>query len=149
MDVILIAAISSNGLITRAAVEATDWSRDLALFKKQTTGFPVIMGHNTRNALPHELEGRDLIVIDRNLQPENILNSVTAPRCFVIGGSTIFSIFAEYLTHLYLTIHPLVFKEGLPLFKNLGKEMGLKYLKAVAVEGASNLYQLQFAVQKQ
>ena len=51
MHVILIAAITADGYIARHSNEIVNWSLDLHLFKKQTMGFPVIMGSNTKKTL--------------------------------------------------------------------------------------------------
>ena len=51
MHVILIAAITADGYIARHSNEIVSWSLDLHLFKKQTMGFPVIMGSNTKKTL--------------------------------------------------------------------------------------------------
>ena len=47
MKVILIAAITMDGYIAHENDEVISWSKDLKLFKKQTMGYPVIMGSNT------------------------------------------------------------------------------------------------------
>ncbi len=58
MHVILIAAITADGYIARHSNEIVSWSLDLHLFKKQTMGFPVIMGSNTKKTLNIDLSGR-------------------------------------------------------------------------------------------
>jgi len=86
MDIILIAAITLDGFIARHRHEIVDWSEDLALFKQQTMGYPVILGFNTFKSLQKELEGRDLIVVQRNDDPGKILEKLTRPKCFIGGG---------------------------------------------------------------
>ena len=54
MDVILIAAITQDGFIAHNSNEVITWSKDLALFKTQTMGCPVIMGSNTYNSIENE-----------------------------------------------------------------------------------------------
>jgi len=51
MDVILIAAVTQDGFISRHAHETVRWSKDLRLFKEQTLGWPVIMGTHTFRCL--------------------------------------------------------------------------------------------------
>ncbi len=48
MDIILIAAITLDGYIARRNDEVISWSKDLKFFKKQTMGYPVIMGFQYR-----------------------------------------------------------------------------------------------------
>ena len=76
MDIILIAAITMDGYIAKSSDEVISWSKDLKLFKKQTMGYPVIMGSNTDKTLAVELEGREKIVVHRNDKPEKILSQI-------------------------------------------------------------------------
>lgn len=117
MDVILIAAVTANGMIARNSDEVVGWSEDLSLFLEQTMGHAVIMGSNTANTLSADLKGREMIVVHREMKPENVLNQIDGVKCFVIGGARTYSRFAPHLTHLFLTFHPIVMKSGsLPLF---------------------------------
>ena len=116
MDIILIAATTADGYIARHSNEVVDWSQDLRLFRKQTMGYPVIMGSQTKKTLAMELDGRETIVIHRHSDPEKILDKLHGDKCFIIGGGRTFTRFASYLTHIYLTIHPLIFGKGVLLF---------------------------------
>ena len=49
---------TADGYIARHSNEIVSWSLDLHLFKKQTMGFPVIMGSNTKKTLNIDLSGR-------------------------------------------------------------------------------------------
>ena len=62
-EVILIAAVTVDGFVARHSLEITSWSKDLQVFKKQTMGFPVIMGFNTDKTLFSSLKGRKKIVV--------------------------------------------------------------------------------------
>ena len=115
MKVILIAAITLDGFIARKSDEVITWSKDLKLFKEQTMGYPVIMGSNTEKTLTVALNGRKKIIIHRNSDPVKILSEIETDRCFVIGGGITNTKFAPYLTHLYLTPHPLIFGKGIKL----------------------------------
>ena len=86
MDIILIAATTVDGYIARNNFEVTDWSQDLSLFKKQTMGFPIIMGSHTFKTLPKELHGRKPIIVHRNDNPKKIIENIRSSKCFVIGG---------------------------------------------------------------
>ena len=62
-EVILIAAVTVDGFVARHSLEVTSWSKDLQVFKKQTMGFPVVMGSNTDKTLFSSLKGRKKIVV--------------------------------------------------------------------------------------
>ena len=146
MKVIGIAAITIDGFIARHRLEKMTWSKDLSLFKKQTLNHTVIMGSNTKKTLPVELEKRQSIVVHREDDPKAILDKIKGEKCFIIGGGRTFSKFSEYLTHLYLTPHPLIFGEGIKLFESLDKKIKLKFEKQVPVLPNEGIFQLQFGI---
>jgi dihydrofolate reductase len=146
MDIILIAAITADGFIARHSQEVISWSRDLALFKKQTMGWPMIMGSNTMATLAAELAGRDKIVVHRQDEPQRILQGLNTNRCFVIGGGRTYTRFAPFLTHLYLTPHPVIFGGGIPLFPGLKSEINLKLEKKIPVDKSREIFQYQYSV---
>lgn len=148
MDVILIAAITANGYIARRSDEVISWSKDLALFKKQTTGYPVIMGSNTEKTLAVELIGREKTVVHRNDNVKKILDELNTEKCFVIGGGRTYTKFAPFLTHLYITPHPIVFGKGIPLFPKLDLELLLQFEKKISVNETEGIYQFQYKVIK-
>ena len=147
-DVILIAAVTVDGYIARHNLEVTSWSKDIHLFKDQTIGSTIIMGSNTYSTLSAELEGRKTIVIHRNEDPKAILSSIKEKRCFVIGGGKTYFRFAPYITHVYVTPHPYVFGEGVPLFDGTPEEMKLVFEKLVTVSDKDGIYQYQYKVLK-
>lgn len=148
MKVILIAAITADGYIARQSDEVISWSKDLKLFKKQTMGYPVIMGSNTEKTLAVELKGRETIVIHRDDSPKKILEELNAEKCFIIGGGRTYTKFAPFLTHLYITPHPVVFGRGIPLFPELDWELSLQFVKMVSVNETEGIYQFQYRVIK-
>lgn len=148
MDVILIAAITVDGYIARRSDEVISWSKDLKLFKKQTMGYPVIMGSNTEKTLAVELRGREKIVVHRNDKAQKILEELNTEKCFIIGGGRTYTKFAPYLTHLYITPHPIVFGKGIPLFPKLDRELSLQFVRMVQVNETEGIYQFQYRVIK-
>jgi dihydrofolate reductase len=146
MDIILIAAISLDGFIARRSHEVVSWSKDLKLFKKQTMGYPVIMGSNTEKTLAVELEGRKKIVVHRNDKPEKILSELKGKKCFIIGGGMTYTKFAPFLTHMYITPHPIVFGKGIQLFPNLREEISLKIIRKITVDETDGIFQFQYKV---
>ena len=147
LEVIGIAAVTVNGYIARHSREKILWSKDRPLFKKQTENFPDIMGSNTHKTLSDGLPGREMIVVNRTDEPADILRRIDQKRCFVIGGGKTYSKFSSYLTHLYLTIHPRVFKRGIRLFTKLEKEVSISFIRLVPVVAEEGIFQFQFKVE--
>ena len=146
-EVILIAAVTIDGFIARHSLEITSWSKDLQVFKKQTMGFPVIMGSNTDKTLSSSLKGRRKIVVGRKDDPKNVLTTIKEERCFVIGGGRTFYRFSSFLTHLYITPHPYVFGTGISLFDNSKmKELNIKFLNLFEVDRSKGVFQYQYEV---
>lgn len=145
-EVILIAAVTVDGFIARHKEEVTAWSQDLSLFKEQTLGHSVIMGFNTFKTLSQELKGRETIVVKRGEDPASLLNAIKGSRCFIIGGGKTFSLFAKYLTHLYVTPHPHIFGSGVTLFDGTVDEILLKFNNLITVDDKAGIFQYQYRV---
>ena len=145
-EVILIAAVTVDGFIARHNREVTTWSKDLHLFKEQTLGYPVVMGSNTYDTLAAELEGREMIVVHRTDDPESILADIDSDRCFIIGGGKTYTRFAPYLTHLYITPHPIVFGNGVPLFDGDIPELNLSFQNMITIDKKDGIFQYQYKV---
>jgi dihydrofolate reductase len=54
--------------------------------------------------------------------------------------------FADHLTHLYITPHPLIFGKGIKLFETYEKEIKLKYEKKIPVFPEKGVFQYQFKI---
>ena len=147
-EVILIAAVTVDGFIARHSNEITSWTKDLSLFKKQTIGHPVIMGSNTYKTLSNELSGRDVIVINRNHNPKNVIKNIKQERCFIAGGGKTYSKFYSFLTHLYITPHPYVFGKGISLFSDTIEESNLIFEKIITVSEKNGIFQYQYKINK-
>ena len=147
-EIILIAAVTIDGFIARHSNEITTWTKDLSLFKKQTMGFPVIMGSNTYKTLINELKGREVIVVHRDDNPKDILESISSKKCFVAGGGKTYSRFYPFLTDLFITPHPYVFGSGVPLFSDEIKESRLKFNNLVEVSKKKGIFQYQYKIHK-
>ena len=145
-EVILIAAVTVDGFIARHNREVTTWSKDLHLFKEQTLGYPVVMGSNTYDTLAAELEGREMIVVHRIDELESILADIDSDRCFIIGGGKTYARFAPYLTHLYITPHPIVFGNGVPLFDGDIPELNLSFQNMITIDKKDGIFQYQYKV---
>lgn len=147
--VILTAAVTIDGCIARHSLEKVEWSKDLSLFKKQTMGSPVIMGSNTLKTLPGELDGREVLVVGRNDDPEEVLRKVFSEQCFIIGGGKTYYRYINHLTHIYVTPHPYVFGKGVPLFDGeIKKELSLDFQNLIEVDGRKGIFQYQYKVKR-
>ena len=147
-EIILIAAVTVDGFIARDSNEVTKWTKDLLLFKKQTMGFPVIMGSNTHRTLINELKGREVIVTHRDDNPKSILKNISSKKCFIAGGGKTYSRFYPFLTDLYITPHPYIFGSGISLFSDKINESQLIFKKLVEVSKKSGILQYQYKIQK-
>ncbi len=147
-EIILIAAVTVDGFIARHSNEIITWTKDLPLFKKQTMGYPLIMGSNTKNTITSELKGREVIVVKRSDNPRDILKKISSKKCFVVGGGKTYSRFYPFLTDIYLTPHPHIFGEGVPLFSDKIKSSKLTFVKLVEVPQQVGIYQYQYKIIK-
>ena len=147
--VILTAAVTIDGYIARHNLEKVEWSKDLSLFKKQTMGSPVIMGSNTLKTISSELDGRDIILVGRNDEPEAILKKISSDKCFIIGGGKTYHRYINHLTHVYVTPHPYVFGKGVPLFDGeINTEISLDFQNLIEVDRSQGIFQYQYKVKR-
>lgn len=125
IDLVLIAAVSKNGVIGKNGQLPWRIHEDLTRFKELTLGHPVIMGRKTYESLPHRirpLPDRYNIVMtnDPNFKDEGIyiahsleeaINQAEKkskigehpPLVYVIGGQTIYTITMPLATQLEIT----------------------------------------------
>tara|TARA_Y100001934_G_C12343395_1_gene771426 strand:+ start:39 stop:332 length:294 start_codon:yes stop_codon:yes gene_type:complete len=96
------------------------------------------------------MEGREQIVITRHDNPKTILAGVKKHKCFIIGGGITNHRFINYITHIYITPHPYIFGDGVPLFKGSLKnnELSIQFLNLVSVDVDKGIYQYQYKVIK-
>jgi len=147
-EIILIAAVTVDGFIARYSNEIITWTKDLPLFKKQTMGYPIIMGSNTKNTIAHELKGREVIVVKRSDNPRDVLKNISSKKCFIVGGGKTYSRFYPFLTDIYITPHPHIFGEGVPLFSDKIQSSKLKFVNLVEVPKQVGIYQYQYKIIK-
>jgi len=150
LKVKLICAISSDGYIARHSNEKIQWSKDLSLFKKQTMNKTVIIGFNTHKTLVNELDGRNLIIPTRTDKANKLIKNIskTEPECFIAGGGNTNSKFANYLTDIYLTPHPIFLGSGIRLFSTNTINAKTKLENKIPVPGADGIFQYHFKVLK-
>ena len=122
MEKCLIVAVADNLAIGVKGDLPWHLSADLKYFKEQTRGLPVIMGRTTYFSLPRRpLPGRRNIVLNLGWDPipddvvcvnsfeEAYAAAEPAPRCFVMGGASVYrqaidSMDRLYITHVHTTI---------------------------------------------
>lgn len=106
MEKIIIAAVSKNGVIGNEGKIPWDCKAELQHFKKTTSGFPIIMGRKTWEAIGAPLKNRVNIVISRILKSSKknkdhfvfpslkkalaFCESNNHNKCYIIGGAQIY-----------------------------------------------------------
>lgn len=138
MDVIMLMAATADGKIARGPDELVDWTgkADKKYFVQVTRqAGAMIMGSKTFDTIGKALPGRKNIVMTRNKarksddenlvftdqHPAQILADLAAEgyeAVALIGGAGINSLFAweNLITHIHLTLVPILFGTGLSLF---------------------------------
>jgi dihydrofolate reductase len=117
-QLILIAGVARNGVIGRDNQLLWHLPEDLAYFRRQTQGCPVIMGRKTWDSLPprfRPLPGRRNLVLSRQPQlhlegaetfvslDDAMMRVAEATRVFVIGGAQIYAAAMDRADQLMLT----------------------------------------------
>ena len=150
MKVVLLMAITADGMIARSPNHFPDWTsrQDKAMFKQVTQkAGVVVMGSKTYDAIGKPLPGRRNIVMTRNKErrsshpelvytdkePAALLASLEAEGFYEVilaGGATINTLFARQalIDEFQLTYSPKVFGTGLSLFAG-ELEMDLQLLE--------------------
>lgn len=121
--VVLVVAVSRNGVIGRDGSLPWRLSSDMKFFKTITMGKPLIMGRKTWESLPRRpLPGRDNIVLTRHRdysaqgatvvfaletavsKARMFANRAKADEIAVIGGGEIYRLFLPVADRIYLTV---------------------------------------------
>ena len=122
MEKCLIVAVADNLAIGVKGGLPWHLSEDLKYFKETTRGFPVIMGRTTYFSLPFRpLKGRKNIVLNLGGDPipddvvcvdsfeEAFAAAEPAPRCFVMGGASVYRQAIDWMDRLYIThVHTII-----------------------------------------
>lgn len=118
----IIVAISDNNAIGKDNSLLWHISEDLRFFKRQTLGWPVIMGRKTFESIGRALPGRVNIVISRNFntgedvavagsleEAFKVAESTNLEKCFVMGGGQIYAQALEQADRLIVThVHTVI-----------------------------------------
>ena len=138
MKLILLMAVTADGMIARGADHFPDWTgaADKRFFARRTRAAGVvIMGSKTFDTLARPLPGRRNIVLSRDparaSRPPDLVFTAMAPgeilaglaaegfeEAILAGGSRINTLFASrgLIDEVILTVSPLLFGQGLALF---------------------------------
>nr|AIA13155.1 RibD C-terminal domain protein [uncultured bacterium]AIA13342.1 RibD C-terminal domain protein [uncultured bacterium] len=137
MKTVLVAAITADGFIGRSADHLADWTgkSDKKLFVEVTRqAGTMVMGSRTFATIGRALPGRRTIVYTSRpgaITAEGVETTAEAPADLVkrlqhegteglavVGGASIYGQFmaAGVVDEIYLTVAPLVFGSGVPLF---------------------------------
>lgn len=161
MEIFIIAAQTADGFIARDANHSATWTskEDKRRFVQLTKDAGVVvMGSTTFKTLPKPLKERLNVVYSNSLKGED-LNTDPERKCIVTnkkpvdlveelarlgytkiaicGGSKIYSLFIEsgLVNKLYLTVEPLLFGDGISVFKrSLPTDMQLRLDKSELTE---------------
>lgn len=147
MKIILIAAVSINGIIASTKDELVTWmSREDKLnFKTLTTkSSVVVMGMNTFKSFPSPLKDRLNIVLTKGQKQKDSLSNVmyfdpdlsdlvkflkekNYEEVYVIGGAITFTSFLNHrlIDYINITIEPIIFSNGINLFSSLTNNINL------------------------
>lgn len=114
--IILICAVSKNGVIGKNGQIPWNFKSDLEFFKRNTMKNIVVFGRKTFESITKPLNGRKIIVLTRNKDYFvegaiiehsccNIVNNYlkSKNKCFIAGGSEIYNFFIDYAEKIYLT----------------------------------------------
>jgi dihydrofolate reductase len=143
MKTFIIGAITADGFIAKNSQHPANWTSkaDKEHFKELTKKAGVmVMGRNTFETIGKALPGRRTIVMSKTKTFEGIETTSETPEALVerltkegveelaiCGGTSIYSAFmkSNLVDKMYLTVEPLLFGQGLPLF-NTNLEHKLK-----------------------
>lgn len=131
----IIVAIADNNAIGKDNELLWHISEDLKFFKRQTLGWPVIMGRKTFESIGRALPGRVNIVISRGFstgeevavagsleEAFKIAESTNLEKCFVMGGGQIYSQALQKADRLVVTHVHTVIEDADTFFPQIDSE---------------------------
>ena len=137
---ILVAAVSLDGKIAKHSKHFSDWtSKEDKVFLRKLLDRAdlIIIGRKTYELAKQRLAKRKCLVFTRHLRgirhaspnltffnPEscslsNYLANLSLKKVIILGGREVYTYFLEnlWLDEIYLTIEPIIFGQGLDIFK--------------------------------
>lgn len=141
MNVFIIAAVTADGFIGKNSGHSADWTskEDKQLFVRLTKEAGVmVMGSTTFKTIGRALPGRKTIIYSSKPEafadmegdievtsesPQKLVTRLEGEgysSLAICGGAQIYSLFlgANVVDELYITIEPIIFGKGVPLFSS-------------------------------
>jgi dihydrofolate reductase len=115
MKLIAMVAMTSTRVIGRNNTLPWSLPEDLKLFKKTTTGHPIVMGRKTWDSIGRALPNRQNIVLTRNdewsAEGAQVIHSsgdlkeieLRSDPVYIIGGAEVYQIFLPFLDELLVS----------------------------------------------
>lgn len=119
LEKIIIAAVSKNGVIGNEGKIPWDCKAEMQHFKKTTSGYPIIMGRKTWEAIGAPLKNRINIIISRSLKSSKknkdhfvfsslkkalaFCESNNQNKCYIIGGAQIYKAALSFADSLVIS----------------------------------------------
>ncbi len=136
MKLSIIVAVAENGVIGHNNQLIWRLPEDLKMFKRLTSGHPIIMGRKTFESIGKPLPNRTSIIITKNpeFQIEGCItvhsleeaieaaNEIEENEAFIIGGAEIYRLALPFADKIYLTEVHHAF-EGDTFFPAIDKEL--------------------------
>ncbi|MEA5401946.1 dihydrofolate reductase [Arcicella sp. DC2W] len=136
MKLSIIVAVAENGVIGHNNQLIWHLPEDLKMFKRLTSGHPIIMGRKTFESIGKPLPNRTSIIITKNpeFQIEGCItvhsleeaieaaNEIEENEAFIIGGAEIYRLALPFADTIYLTEVHHVF-EGDTFFPAIDKDL--------------------------
>jgi len=160
MNISLIWAQDANGLIGAGAQLPWHLPADMAWFKKNTLGKPVLMGRKTYDSIGRPLPGRQNIILttqDISIDGCTIVHSLDAAReaakhasdktteLMVIGGAQIYQLALPQADRLYITNIHAIF-EGDTFFPSFDSTAWREIFCEKHVKDEKNLFSYNFHI---
>ena len=157
MEKCLIVAMADNLAIGVKGGLPWHLPADLKYFKKQTQGLPVIMGRTTYFSLPfHPLKGRKNIVLNLGWDPipedvvcvnsfeEAYAAAEPAPRCFIIGGASVYKQAIDTMDRLYITHVHTIISDADAYFPEINSDIWTVEARSGVLTGPGTGYDFEF-----
>ena len=168
MKILLLAAVTLDGKIARSAHHFVDWSskEDKRLFMQTSKrAGVVILGNNTFKTFPSPLPGRLHVVLTHHPEmhestpgqveytgapPHEIVADLEArgyTEAVLTGGAQVNALFlgAGLVDEVWLTVEPLIFGQGVDLFRGAELNVRARLLHVEQLNEAGTLH-LRYAV---
>jgi dihydrofolate reductase len=101
MTINLIAAVGKRGQLGLDGKLPWHEPEDLQWFKKMTMGGAVVVGYRTAQTLP-KLPGRHVIVMERDMTPEQVIAEVSGYELWIAGGAKTYEQWMPFIQRFYI-----------------------------------------------